>query len=521
VRFDVVQGRGRFQNGLQDLVVSSDSDGRLIVPFTLDPDEGIANNIVTAKIEGQDTSPIVSFVASGRTAANPDVTSISGVVLDNASQPIAGATLRVLDTSLTAQTDEKGLFRISEAPVGTVKLIVDGSTVDRPGSWPDLEYVLTTVPGRDNTVNMPIYLLPLNLHNGVTVDETHGGTLTLPEIPGFALEIAPGSVIFPGGTRSGVVSVTVVHNDKVPMVPNFGQQPRLIVTIQPAGARFDPPARLTLPNVEGLAPGAVTEMYSFDHDLGHFVSIGPATVSEDGSVIASNPGVGVLKAGWHCGGNPSANGTPNACPICNVCNGSQCVPGCDLAASSLSADITRFGVTEKAKPGCNCGNGLVCYNGKCVCPVPTNFHQTGVSQTAGGTLHFEYHWDSSTGDLKDLDYANCQFGEQVVYPNGIGTYAWPKPWVGTNESPAVAYIPASTGFTFDDHSTMPIAPPYTPASFTAQQRYIYICPCANGGQPVVLQGIHDIVRRISRNPNGTYKYEITKSGASATINPLP
>ncbi len=251
-------------------------------------------------------------------------------------------TLRILDTVLTARTDEKGLFRIPAAPVGTVKLIVDGSTAERPGSWPDLEFALTTIPGRDNTVNMPIYLLPLDQHNGLAVDETRGGTLTLPEVPGFALEIAPGSVTFPGGSRSGVVSVTVVHNDKVPMVPNFGQQPRLIVTIQPAGARFDPPARLTLPNVEGLAPGAVTEMYSFDHDLGHFVSIGPATVSEDGSAIVSNLGVGVLKAGWHCCGDPAAGGTPENCADCLKCTGSQCVPDpkafCQSCATGKACD---------------------------------------------------------------------------------------------------------------------------------------------------------------------------------------
>jgi hypothetical protein len=521
VNFNVAKGQGRFQNGLQKFLALSDTDGRLIVPFTLDPEEGIANNIVEGKIDGLDTSPMVSFVSSSRAASDPAATSISGAVLDNASQPIAGVTLRILDTALAVQTDEKGLFRISGAPVGTVKLIVDGSTVERSGSWPDLEFALTTIPGRDNTVNMPIYLLPLNLHNGITVDETHGGTLTLPEVPGFALEIAPGSVTFPGGSRSGFVSVTVVHNDKVPMVPSFGQQPRLIVTIQPAGARFDPPARLTLPNVEGLAPGEVTEMYSFDHDLGHFVSIGPATVSEDGSLITSNPGVGVLKAGWHCGGNPSASGTPNACPLCNVCNGSQCVPGCDLQQFAPSLNSSRFEVTVKSKPGCNCGNGLVCSNGGCVCPVPVNFRQTNASQAAGGVLHFEYHWDSSTGDLMDLSYANCQFGEQVVYPNGMGTFVWPKPWSGSTSSPAVSFIPASTGFVYDDHSTMPIQAPYMSASFTAQQRYIYTCPCANGGQPVVLQGIHSIVRTISQNPNGTYKYEITKTGSSAGINPLP
>ena len=324
VRLKVVQGQGRLADGLPEALLFSDSDGRVIVPLTLDPEEGIANNVVEARIEGLDASPIASFIASGRAAGDPVATSISGVVLDNSNQPLGGVTLRILDTALTARTDEHGLFRINPAPVGTVKLVVDGSTVDRPGSWPDLEFVLTTIPGRDNTVNMPIYLLPLDLRSGLAVDETHGGVLSLPEIPGFSLEVAPGSVTFPGGSKSGIVSVTVVHNDKVPMVPNFGQQPRLIVTIQPAGARFEPPARLTFPNVEGLAPGEVTEMYSFDHDLGHFVSIGPATVSEDGSVIVSNPGVGVLKAGWHCGGNPATAGTPHRCPECTSCIGDRC-----------------------------------------------------------------------------------------------------------------------------------------------------------------------------------------------------
>ena len=100
------------------------------------------------------------------------------------------------------------------------------------------------------------------------------------------------------------------------MVPGFGQQPRFIVTIQPAGALFNPPAPITLPNVDGLQPREVTEMYSFDHDIGSFVAIGTGMVSDDGLVIRSSPGVGVLKAGWHCGGNPAASGTAANCPTC-------------------------------------------------------------------------------------------------------------------------------------------------------------------------------------------------------------
>ena len=71
------------------------------------------------------------------------------------------------------------------------------------------------------------------------------------------------------------------------MAPGFGQQPRYVVTIQPVGTTFNPPAAISIPNVDGLAPNAKTEMYSFDHDLAAFVAIGSGSVSADGSVIGS------------------------------------------------------------------------------------------------------------------------------------------------------------------------------------------------------------------------------------------
>ena len=230
-------------------------------------------------------------------------------MLDNQDIPIRGVTLHIEGTSLTTLSDQQGQFTLQPAPVGHVLLLADGSTADRPGVWPTLEFDLTTVAGQDNTIGMPIYLLPLDIPNALFVDEVTGGVLTLPDLPGFSLTIAPGSATFPGGGKSGLVSVTLVHSDKIPMVPSFGQQPRFIVTIQPAGVLFDPVAPITIPNVEGLAPGEVTEMYSFDHDLGQFVSIGTGTVSDDGTTIESEPGVGILKGGWHCGGNPQSSGS--------------------------------------------------------------------------------------------------------------------------------------------------------------------------------------------------------------------
>ena len=64
--------------------------------------------------------------------------------------------------------------------------------------------------------------------------------------------------------------MTPVNASKIPMAPPNGMQPQFIVTIQPVGAKFDPPARLTLPNVDGHKPGAQVEMYSYDHDLEEF-----------------------------------------------------------------------------------------------------------------------------------------------------------------------------------------------------------------------------------------------------------
>jgi hypothetical protein len=323
VSFRVLEGEGSLAGETETTVVT-DSDGRALVVLTLGPRPGRSNNVVSASVPGHEEEA-AGFVASAFEPGDPLETSISGVVLDNSNLPIPGVTLRVRGTALSASADAQGQFRIQPVPVGNVHLQADGTTAQRPGTWPSLEFEIVTVPGIDNTLGMPIHLVQLDTANSIFVDETHGGTLTLPDYPGFSLTVAPNSATFPDGTRRGTVSVTSVHVDKVPMVPNFGQQPRFIVTIQPPGVHFDPPAAVTHPNVDGLRPGEVTEIYSFDHDMGSFVATGTATVSEDGTVIRSDPGMGIVKGGWHCGGNPSGSGTTHNCPTCKKCVTPNCV----------------------------------------------------------------------------------------------------------------------------------------------------------------------------------------------------
>jgi hypothetical protein len=327
--------------GAATQIVTTDSDGRALATLTLGTGP---SNIATANFPGNSGSP-AGFTSTAMLAGNPAETSISGVVLDNSDNPIQSVTIRLYQTNqgntnnlpvqigASVQTDVNGEFTFPNAPYGYFKLMVDGTTAGGGTiSYPTMEYDIVTVAGQNNTVGTPIYLPVLNPANQLCVDATHGGTLTLPQYPGFSLSVAPGSATFPGGSRQGCVSVSTVHGDKVPMAPGFGQQPRFIVTIQPVGTLFNPPAAMSLPNVDGLAPNAKTEMYSYDHDLSMFVAIGTATVSADGSVITSDPGTGVLKAGWHCGGNPSAVGYVADCPSCQICTPSGCMPNPNAAA---------------------------------------------------------------------------------------------------------------------------------------------------------------------------------------------
>jgi len=228
------------------------------------------------------------------------------------------------------------------------------------------------------------------------------------------------------------------------MLPGFGQQPRFIVTIQPAGAVFNPPAPITLPNVDGLRPREVTEMYSFDHDIGSFVAIGTGVVSADGQVIRSSEGVGVLKAGWHCGGNPAISGTAATCPTCHTCIGNQCVTDDsktppEKCASCDNGRPVPPKTTDQccaegalANPSMTDGGYVVCCNGKhTACLNPAAYPGGTVGNNIVklcGFVHEEEHF-------KDLD--DCPVGPNecaVTQPSGV------RPGHNMEQSECDAYI---------------------------------------------------------------------------------
>ena len=73
------------------------------------------------------------------------------------------------------------------------------------------------------------------------------------------------------------------------------------------------------------------------------MSIGTGTVSADGSIVVSDPGVGVIKAGWHGGGTPAPPGSAGSCPDCQRCQGSACVPDNSKVPADVNDDCKNFG----------------------------------------------------------------------------------------------------------------------------------------------------------------------------------
>lgn len=325
VVFTVTQGGGTIE-GSNIVTKTTNSDGRAAAVLLLAQEEGINNNVVNATVTGL-AAPPASFVASGMTPRNPVSTTVTGIVLDDANEPIPNATASIRGTNLTALTGKDGTFTIPNAPVGTIDLFIDGSTSTDSDTYPFLEFPMVTVAGQDNHLGSPIFLPALDTDNSKIVGGDQDVDLAMKGVPGLKFTIFAHSATFPDGSHVGRLLVSQVHSDKVPMPPPGATAPALMWTIQPPRVKFNPPIRVELPNTNALPAGTVTETFCYNHDLEQFVSGGTARVSEDGSVIVSDPGFGLVVSGW--GGSPPPPPPPtcaNGCGTCGTCVNGACVP---------------------------------------------------------------------------------------------------------------------------------------------------------------------------------------------------
>lgn len=306
VIFRVERGGGTLASDMGPMpivLVDTNADGIAEAEWTLGNTPGTDNQRVVADFVGNTDLPL-AFVVSAIELGPPAETAIRGVVQDSVGGPIVGARATVRGTALEAFTGTDGVFEITNVPPGGHHVVVHGSTANDPASdrfFPDIEFAVEAISGHTNDLGQEVVLPFLDMSGAKLVGGDEDVILEMAGVEGFAIKIFAGSVILHDGSRGEIMmSSSQVKVDKVPMPPPQGSTPFVVGTLQPGGIHFDPPAQVIYPNIAELDPGDVADVFAFHHDIGQFVNIGPGTVSEDATVVASDPGFGIVQSGWHC-----------------------------------------------------------------------------------------------------------------------------------------------------------------------------------------------------------------------------
>ncbi len=360
VTFTALDGGGAFA-GEGSVVVETDRDGLARAALTLGPAGG--RNAAQATIEALEdpAEQAATFHADAFPPGERAATRVVGQVLDNQDTPIPGVTawIRLDDGPIISDiADEQGRFAIADAPIGAVHLVIEGETALRDGTWPRLTYDIITVAGVDNDIGGPIYLPELAPENTAEVGGDADVTIAMDGVEGATLTVFANSVTCLDGSSECAITWSQVRGERVPDPAPMGSTFDMVATLQPPGVRFDPPARLCVPN-RGNPAGYQQEMFAYDHDLGDWVGIGTGTVTPDGQQICSDSGFGLHKSGWH--GTPPPPPPPK-CPS-NCDNGNPCETG---SCKDGQCVYEPKGEGTRCDDGSGCGEATCDANGACV-----------------------------------------------------------------------------------------------------------------------------------------------------------
>ncbi|NKB25431.1 MAG: hypothetical protein GKR87_13850 [Kiritimatiellae bacterium] len=254
------------------------------------------------------------------------------------NNPLEGVTVTVdgLESNVFAVTDNLGDFRLTHTPVGRFFVHINGVTASNnsAGYYPNVGKTLTSVATQD--VNVGNFYLPLvatstlqevSQSNATVVSFPDAVTASNPAWAGVQITVPPGSLQYDDGAFGSQVGIAPVPPDRLPGQLPDGLDFPLVITVQTDGAaNFDEPAPVCFPNLpepgttHPLPPGAKTALWSFNHDAGRWEVVGPMTITADGTLACTDPGVGILASGWHgtqggsSGGGGGGGGGPDGPP---------------------------------------------------------------------------------------------------------------------------------------------------------------------------------------------------------------
>jgi RHS repeat-associated protein len=235
------------------------------------------------------------------TVASPPpngVTAVRGRVYNLNNSPLGNVKVTLRSSGHTSFSGSDGYFTISGIPSGRQELIVNGREAHL-GVFAILAVSVDLLAGVLNNLASPITLPDVDVLSEVPVNPTFTTVVTNDSLPGVELTILSGTARNSDGTPfTGKLSINPVPDYGRPESRPEELRPGTAITIQPAGIRFDPPARLTFPNADGMPPGSELNLWSLSPDTGTFSIVGKGVVTSDAQSIITVEG-GVTASAWH------------------------------------------------------------------------------------------------------------------------------------------------------------------------------------------------------------------------------
>jgi hypothetical protein len=288
--------------------------------------DGLPGGMGVIEFDTLSTTPVQGTAVIGRIFASELVTTKAGT---SVNAPLEGATITVEGTggALIALTDAMGNFRLDPAPAGRFFVEIAGGTAVSPpvpvgANYPSVKRAWEALAGAETAVG-DVFLPLIAADTLQPVSETSDTTITFPApvlashpvLNGVQIVVPADSLFSDDGTRGGLVGIAPVPPDRLPAQLPPGLTCPIVISVQTDGpTNFDVPVAVQFPNRadpvtnEVLPSGATTALWSFNQDTGRFEVIGPATVSNDGQFIVSDPGFGILAPGLHTF-NPGTSGS--------------------------------------------------------------------------------------------------------------------------------------------------------------------------------------------------------------------
>ncbi|MGD0721388.1 MAG: PKD domain-containing protein [Roseiarcus sp.] len=202
--------------------------------------------------------------------------------------PVAGAAVTVAGVSAT--TGANGSATLSQLPAGAETIVVSGAGA---GSTPDgAAYggAVSSVVLIAGVTNIPLSPILLGEIGAGAPINPGGATVVRDAAVNATLTIAPGSAFNADGTPYvGAVTLGTLPANTPASLPQ-GFSPCQLLTVSPVGVAFNPPAQLTVANLDGLPAGASADLWAFDLALGASRVVGVGQISADGATISMKTG---------------------------------------------------------------------------------------------------------------------------------------------------------------------------------------------------------------------------------------